>query len=120
MTRRNPDYLAKEVNPRMPMNDFDEHEPLPFEGHMLLITVCCRCGIHPLVVDPDHAVSVLIHQATGTPVDPDGNPARRGDPLVQREALCPACVQLCRQAIAEGKPVSWPRRASPPGGTGSA
>lgn len=104
----------------MPMNDSDEHELLPFEGHMLLITVCCRCGAYPLIVHPGNAVSVLIHQTTGTPVDPEGNPAKRGDPLVQREALCPACVELCRQAIAEGKAVSWPVWASFPGGSGSA
>lgn len=97
----------------MSVSDPGEHEPLPFEGHMLLITECCRCGVRPLLVDPDNAVSALIHQATGTPVDPDGNPARRGDPLVQRQALCPACVRLCRQAIAQGKLMSWPRRPSP-------
>ncbi|MDA0637149.1 hypothetical protein OUY22_27425 [Nonomuraea sp. MCN248] len=80
---------------------------------MLVITEGCRCGLWPLLVDPDHAVSVLIHQATGTPVGPDGNPARRGDPLGQRQALCPACVRLCRQATAQRKLVSWPRRPSP-------
>ncbi|TXK41467.1 hypothetical protein [Nonomuraea sp. C10] len=97
------------------MNDPGEHEPLPFEGHMLLITACCRCGMQPLIVDPDNAVSVLIHQATGTPLDLDGNPARRGDPLVRREALCSGCVRLCRQAIAQGELVSWPRPPSSEG-----
>ncbi|GGO81275.1 hypothetical protein [Nonomuraea cavernae] len=94
--------------------EFGEYEPLPFEGHQLLITSCCRCGLQPLIIDPETALSVLIHRATGTPVDPDGNPARRGDPFVQREALCPGCIRLCQRAIAGGKLVSWPRPLADP------
>lgn len=97
-----------------PDNMSNAREPLPFERQTVLITTCCRCGRHPIMIDPYTAITIPIHHDTGTPVDTAGRPARPDDPHVQHEALCEACIRLCRQAAATGTCVSWPMARTRP------
>lgn len=69
-------------------------------GTAVMITPCFYCG-KPFPCDPDTCPSVLVDVATrkvadhpdATPGLMDDLPRARAEGRVQREAVCPACVQ---------------------------
>jgi hypothetical protein len=77
----------------------------PGEDGLLLYAECVHCGT-PTVGDPERIPSVLCHEATRCPLNPDGSQVRAGQPGVHREPLCRGCVSYLSANI--GKPTRWP------------